>query len=94
MTTSTDTLSRERRPFLGFERERKAYETRKNELLESMPGKFVVLVGGQMIGPFSTEDEAERAGYETFGLGPLYIKRILAEEPFVVLPIGVESCQL
>ena len=93
MSNPTDTLSRLRRPFIGFDLERDAYESRKKELLESARGNFVVFVGDQMIGPFSTEDEAERAGYESFGLGALYIKQVLAEEPIITLPIGVEPCR-
>jgi hypothetical protein len=81
------TLSRPRRPFTGYDRERSAYERLKHELLVTAEGKFVVFVGDQMLGPFATEDEAERSGYAAFGLGPLYIKRVSAEEPVAVLPL-------
>jgi hypothetical protein len=72
-----------RRPFTGFDRERAAYHRLKPELLAASEGKFVVLIGDEVIGPFDTHEEAEQAGYERFGLGPLYIKQILAEEPIV-----------
>jgi len=82
-----------RRPFVGFDRERASYARVKEELLATAEAKYVVFVGDDMIGPFSSEDEAERAGYATFGLGPLYIKQVVARERAVVLPPGVTPCR-
>jgi hypothetical protein len=93
MSTHHEPFSRPERPFAGYDRERDAFESHRDELLAMSAGKFVVLVGERMIGPFETEDEAERSGYETFGLGPLYIKRISAEDQVVELPAGVRPCQ-
>lgn len=42
-----------------------------------------MLVSDEMIGPFASHSEAEAAGYARFGLGPLYIKQVLAEEPVI-----------
>jgi hypothetical protein len=78
---------------VSFERERAAYARVKEELLATAEAEYVVFVGDEMIGPFSSEDDAERAGYMTFGLGPLYIKRIVAQERVVVLPPGVTPCR-
>jgi hypothetical protein len=93
MPSHPQTLDRPRRAFAGFDRERSAYEGRKADLLATSAGMFVVFVGDRMVGPFATEDEAERAGYEAFGLGPLYIKQVAAEEPVAVLPPGVVPCR-
>jgi hypothetical protein len=93
MSQNQETLTRPKRPFTGYDRERAAYEGRKRALLATAEGRFVVFVGGEMVGPFVTEDEAERAGYEAFGLGPLYIKKVLAEESAAVLPAGVVPCR-
>ncbi len=81
MNTDLPTLAGGRRPFVGFAVEREFYRRRKPELLADHEGRYVVIVGEELLGPFETSREAERAGYARFGLGPLYIKRILAEEP-------------
>jgi hypothetical protein len=70
-----------RRPFTGFDRERAAWERLKPELLRTAEGRFFVLVGDEMVGPLERHEDAERAGYARFGLGPLYVKQVLAEEP-------------
>jgi hypothetical protein len=72
-----------RRPFVGYDRELEAYEQRKPGLLADAEGHYVVLVGDEMIGPFHSFSEAEAAGYSRFGLGPLFIKQVLAEEPVI-----------
>ena len=69
------------RPFTGFERERATYAYLKPVLLERAAGQFVAVVGEDYAGPETSFDEAERSGYRQFGIGPLYIKQILAEEP-------------
>jgi hypothetical protein len=72
-----------RRPFLGFDREQNAYARLKDELLARFEGKYVVFVGDDELGPFDSHTQAELAGYEKFGLGPLYIKRVQADEPAI-----------
>jgi hypothetical protein len=69
------------RPFVGYDRERAAYARFRPELLERADGQYVVLVGDEIEGPFDTFEEALRAGWQRFGLGPLYVKQIGAEEP-------------
>jgi hypothetical protein len=68
------------RPFDGFSIERATYERLKPGLLDRAKGLFVVVVGEEWLGPVKTSDEAERLGYERFGPGPLYIKRVLPQE--------------
>jgi hypothetical protein len=69
-----------RRPFQGFDREREAYAREKAGLLDRYEGAYIVFVGDVMLGPFESHAEAERAGYKEFGLGPLFITEIRAEE--------------
>jgi hypothetical protein len=69
------------RPFQGFDVERATYERLKPELLTRAEGRFVVVVGEEWAGPVETADDAEAMGYARFGIGPLYIKRVTAEEP-------------
>ena len=68
------------RPFTGYDRERATYARLKPGLLAAAPGQFVVIVGDECEGPVATFGEAERAGYRRFGLGPLYIKEVLAKD--------------
>ena len=72
-----------RRPFVGYDLETETYQRLKPGLLARAEGCYVVLVGDEMIGPFRGHSEAEAAGYARFGLGPLYIKQVLAEEPVI-----------
>jgi hypothetical protein len=69
-----------RRPFVGFDRERITYERLKPELLTRAECKYVVLVGDEIAGPLDSHEDAEKVGYLRFGLGPLYIRQVLAEE--------------
>jgi hypothetical protein len=46
----------------------------------------VVIVGDEVVGPLESHEEAESAGYTRFGIGPLYVKRVLAESLSSRLP--------
>jgi hypothetical protein len=78
-------LSRPRRAFTGFDRERATYESHKAELLKHAEGKFVAIVGDELVGPLESDQEVERTGYARFGPGPLYIKQVLADGPSTTL---------
>ena len=80
------------RPFVAYDTERAAYFRRKPELLRTIPGKFVVFVGEEMAGPFDDFSTAISAGLQRFGRGPLYIKQILVEEPYIEIGIAIDRC--
>ena len=82
-----------RRPFTGFDREATTYARLKSELLATSEGKFVVIVGENLVGPSDTYGDALREGYRRFGPGPLYVKQVLAEEPVAVVPGGITPCR-
>lgn len=82
-----------RRPYTGFDLEVATYTRLKPELLSRFPGKFIVIVGDEVEGPFETFREALRVGYRRFGLGPLYVKQILAVEPIVEVTRDVVPCR-
>lgn len=71
------------RSYGGFDRESATYGRLKPELLTKHEGKFVVVVGEELIGPFDSFQDARWEGYERFGYGPLYIKQVLAVEPVI-----------
>jgi len=83
--------SRTVRIHTGFDRERARYSQLKPGLLRTDEGRFVVLVGDEMVGPWDSFREAYLAGRRRFGPGPLYIKQVLADEP-IFQPITIESC--
>jgi hypothetical protein len=92
MAAHPETHGNSVRPFLGYDRERAAYERLKPELLARAEGKFVVFVGEECEGPVETFPDALRAGYRRFGLGPLYVKQVLAVEPVDEFSRDVRPC--
>jgi hypothetical protein len=80
------------RPFMGFERERGAYTRLKPELLTRAAGQYVVLVGEEIEGPVDTFEDALRAGWRRFGLGPLYVQQVLADD-LAPAAAGDPSCR-
>jgi hypothetical protein len=91
----TEPVRREPRPFTDFDREIATYERIKPAMLERAEGKWITIVGEEVIGPFDDMEEAVRAGYRRFGLGPLYVKQVLAQEPppLVLPPYLAIPCQ-
>lgn len=63
-----------------FEAERRTYEEHLPELLASV-GKFVLILGGEIDGPFDTYAAALEAGYERHGVQPFLVKQVTAVEP-------------
>jgi hypothetical protein len=81
------------RPQSVYETERATYRSRKADLLRTASGKFVVLKGQELEGPFPDFRSALKAGRRKFGHGPLYIKQVLAEEPAAHSGVVTESCR-
>jgi hypothetical protein len=93
MPTHPGVATQARRQFIGFDLETATYMRIKPELLSRFPGKFVVIVGEEVEGPVETFQEALRAGYRRFGLGPLFIKQILSVEPVVEATREITPCR-
>jgi hypothetical protein len=55
------------------------YEKNKQEYLKLYNGQFVLIKGEQLIGTFTTDAEAYRAGLEKFGNEPFLIKQVLPD---------------
>jgi hypothetical protein len=68
-----------------FAQERAAYGRCKPALLASAEGKFVVIKGDEMLGPFDGYGAALADGYERFGAVPFLVKQVLAVEPVVTI---------
>ncbi len=52
------------------------FAQRKQELLQSNEGKFVVIHQANVAGVWDTYEDALHAGYENFGLAPFLVKQI------------------
>ena len=81
------------REYDGFDRERITYQRLKADLLAHAEGKYVVIVGDEVEGPLETFDDALRAGYRRFGLGPLYVKHVTTVDPLVEIAHEITPCR-
>lgn len=52
------------------------YEKKKEELQRSHPGKFVVIVGEEILGVYDTEETAYANAVRTKGNVPMLIRRV------------------
>jgi hypothetical protein len=63
------------------------YNKNKADLVQKYSGKFIVIRGEEIIGPFDTDADAYKAGLLKFGIVPLFITRVLSEEERSVIPV-------
>lgn len=59
---------------------------KKNRFLELYPGQFVLIKRDKLIGTYTTEQEAFKAGVEKFGSQPFLIKQVIKQEPIATHP--------
>ena len=63
-----------------IEKELKAYEEMKEELLKKYRGKIVAIKEGKLLGVYESEEDAFRDVLEKYGLVPVLIKRVVDKE--------------
>jgi hypothetical protein len=68
-----------------LETEQKYYENKKKDFLRRFNGKFVLIKDNKLIGTFDTAEEAYGKGLSEFGNEPMFIKRVVKEEPTSVI---------
>lgn len=61
---------------MALERELAYFEARRQEWLQHHAGKFVLVVGDQLVGTYDTTARAYEAGVEAFGNVPMLIKQV------------------
>jgi len=74
--------------------ELKYYENMKAELLAHHEGQYALIKGNQLVGTFSTLEEAFTAGVEHFGNVPFLIQFVQEEEEIIQHPslaVGIIS---
>lgn len=70
----------------ALQEELRFFEKNKLEYLKHYQGQFVLIKDKRLIGSYTTEEEAYKAGIEQFGNTPFLIKRVVKEEPINVIP--------
>ena len=63
-----------------LEKELKAYEEMKEELLKKYRGKVVAIKDGKLLGVYESEEDAFKDILEKHGLVPILIKRVVDKE--------------
>lgn len=66
---------------MALEQELATFEKLKNQLVSENEGKYAVISGTELLGVYSTYDDALAIGYEKKKLEPFLVKKILAAEP-------------
>ncbi len=82
---------------MALETERQYYDSVKPELLRHHEGKFVLIIGNEVLGAFDNPEEAYKAGLQQRGNLPMLIKQVLKNEPTESIPavtLGLLSARL
>ena len=59
------------------------YDAKRDELLASAEGKFVLIKGEEMAGVYDSQEDAVRQGYGQFGNVPFLVNQVLrVDEPY------------
>jgi hypothetical protein len=77
---------------MALEIELQTYERLKPTLLAEA-GKFAVISGEELLGVYSTYDDALKIGYEKCKLIPFLVKKIQAVEPVNFFTRAIETCR-
>ncbi len=72
---------------MALERERKYFESHRDELLKNYRNLFVLIKGEEVIGAFPDAESAYQEGVHRFGLEPFLVRQVLETEPIAVSPI-------
>jgi hypothetical protein len=63
------------------------YEAHKADWLQHFPGLFVVIKGDEWRGPFPSAEAAYSEGLSRYGVVPMLVKQVLANEPVAHAPL-------
>lgn len=69
-----------------LKKELQFFERNKKRFLKNYLNQFVLIKDNQLIGAYTTEEEAYKSGIEKFGNTPFLIKQVLKEEPTFAIP--------
>ena len=77
---------------MALEKEMATYQIHLMELLAN-EGKFVVVRGEEITGPYDAYEQSLEAGYEQYGLEPFLVKQISRVEPIQYFSRDLRQCQ-
>lgn len=77
---------------MALEREMATYKIHLMELLAN-EGKFIVVRGEVLDGPYGSYEDALSAGYEKHGLEPFLVKQISRVEPVQYFSRDLRQCR-
>jgi hypothetical protein len=76
---------------MALERELAVYNEHLTDLLAN-EGKYVVVLGEAIEGPFDSYEDALAAGYDKFGVVPFLVKQISRVEPIQYFSRDLPRC--
>jgi len=83
--------STERDTAMALEHERKVYETHLMDLLAN-EGKYILVRGDDIAGPWDSYVEALQHGYDLYGPVPFLLKKIQRSEPLHYFTRDLPKC--
>ena len=78
---------------MALEKELATFERLKDHLVSESDGKFAVITGDELLGVYSTYDDALKIGHEKCKLHPFLVKKISDVEPVNFFSRSLESCR-
>ena len=92
MSTEMPEFDQRQRSAMALENELSVYNRHLIDLL-AHEGKFTLVCGEEIGGPFETYEAALQAGYERFGLVPFLVKQIRRAEPIHYFSRDLPTCR-
>ena len=86
MPGKTNARSQRRSGTSSLEQEQALYHKNLSRWLEQHEHTHVLIKGAIIAGFYETREEALAAGYERFGVVPLFVKQVEASEPVYHIP--------
>jgi hypothetical protein len=78
---------RDRQPrTASLSREQAVYDANLSRWARGHEGEFVLIKGEETVGFYATRDAALEVGYARFGVVPLFVRRVLPDEPIRSIP--------
>jgi hypothetical protein len=71
---------------LTLKREQAVFDANLSSWLTDHEGEYVLIKGKTVDGFYKSVDDELMAGYSRFGIGPLFVKQVLATEPIYNIP--------
>jgi hypothetical protein len=77
---------------MALEKELETFRDKLQELKAEHEGKFVLIHGTEVVEVFTSYEDAIKAGYSRFGLGPFLVKQIHALEQAQFISRFLDPC--